>query len=216
VSVIVPYEVASNKTGLANIQVTNNNVQSNVVQVYLTDAAPGAFSLGQNGIGLAAAEDAVTGALITSANPAQPGEYISLYMTGLGTVTPAITNGALGPSNPLSWSDLYDAGYLAVNFNDYGTDGTTGNPGNIQFAGLVPTIAGMYQINVQVPMDGLAAGDSVYVEFITDAADVNQIQIPYGSSVGGRSITTAARRRARDSRIQAMRSRARKPAARSR
>jgi uncharacterized protein (TIGR03437 family) len=28
-SVIVPYEVATNQTGLANIQVINNNVQSN-------------------------------------------------------------------------------------------------------------------------------------------------------------------------------------------
>src|SRR6202042_839648 len=43
-SVIVPYEVAANQTGLANIQVTNQQGVSNVVQVYLTDSAPGAFS----------------------------------------------------------------------------------------------------------------------------------------------------------------------------
>ena len=51
----VPYEVALNQTGLANIQVTNNNVASNVVQVYLTDAEPGSFSQGADGIGYAAA-----------------------------------------------------------------------------------------------------------------------------------------------------------------
>ncbi len=193
---VVPYEVASNQSGLANIQVTNNQVTSNVVQMYLTDSSPGSFSQGQNGIGLAAALHAATNQLITDANPVQPGEYISLYLTGLGTVTPAITDGALGPSSPLSYSDLYNAGNLAVFFNDYGANGSTGNAGNIQFAGLVPTLAGLYQINVQVPTSGLAAGDDVYVEFVTDAADVNQIQIPFGFSSGSaRPLDRAARLR---------------------
>ncbi len=205
-SVLVPYEVASNQTGLANIQVTNNGVMSNVVQMYLTDSVPGAYSQGQNGIGLAAALHAADNTLITSGSPAQPGEYISLYVTGLGTVTPAITDGALGPSGTLSSSDLYNAGNLMVNFNDYGPNGSAGNPGNIEFAGLAPTLAGLYQINVQVPESGLAAGDDVYVEFITDAADVNQIQIPYGSASGNSRVAGA-------SRVRALRPRGRKPGA---
>jgi uncharacterized protein (TIGR03437 family) len=189
-AVIVPYEVASNQTGLANIQVTNNKVASNVVQMYLTDAAPGTFSQGANGIGLAAALHAATGQLVTPSNPAQPGEYISLYMTGLGTVTPAITDGALASSTVLSWADVYQAGNLAVYFNDF-TAGSVGNMGTIQFAGLTPTLAGLYQINVQVPATGLTAGDNVYVEFVTDAADIDQIQIPYGAAVAGRSVESA-------------------------
>jgi uncharacterized protein (TIGR03437 family) len=205
-SVLVPYEVASNQTGLANIQATSNGVLSNVVQMYLTDSAPGAYSQGQNGIGFAAALHAENNTLITSTSPAQPGEYISLYVTGLGTVTPTITDGALGPSSPLSSSDLYNAGNLTVNFNDYGPNGSTGNAGNIEFAGLAPTLAGLYQINVQVPENGLAAGDDVYVEFITDAADVNQIQIPYGSASGDSRVGGA-------SRVRAPRARGRKPGA---
>jgi len=178
-AVSVPYGVAANQSGLANIQVTNNGVQSNVVQVYLTDGAPGSFSQTANGIGYAAATHAATGQLITPANPAEPGEYISLYLTGLGTVTPTVADGVVGPSSPLSWSDIYNAGNLTVNFNDF-TNGTAGNAGNISFAGLGPTLAGLYQINVQVPTGGLVTGDNVYVEFVTDAADVDQIQIPYG------------------------------------
>jgi len=189
ISIIVPYGVASNMTGLANIQVISNNVKSNVVQMYLTDAAPGAFSQTANGIGFAAAAHATTGAPITSSNPAQPGEYISLYLTGLGPISPPITDGALGPSSPLSMADLFNAGNLLVLFNDYDPNGSTENPGTIQFAGLAPSLAGLYQINVQVPTTGLASGDNVYVEFVTDAADVNQIQIPYGSS-SGRAIST--------------------------
>ena len=50
IAAAVPYGVASNMTGLANIQVTNNNAKSNVVQMYLTDSAPGAFSQQASGI----------------------------------------------------------------------------------------------------------------------------------------------------------------------
>lgn len=191
IAVTVPYEVATNTTGLANIQVTNNGKTSNVVQMYLTDAAPGAFSQNSNGLGLAAALHATSGQLITTANPAQPGEYISLYLTGLGTVTPPISDGAVGPTSTLSVADVNTAGNLSVLFNDY-VNGSTGNTGTIQFAGLPPGLAGLYQINVQVPSGVLGSGDAVYVEFVTDFADIDQIQIPYGSSSAAR-VRTAAR-----------------------
>ncbi len=181
-AVTVPYELAFNQTGLANIQVNNNGALSNVVQMYFSDSAPGAFAAGQDGIGLAAATHAATGAPVTTSNPAQGGETIALYLTGLGTVTPSIQDGAVGPSGPLSYSDLFDAGNLTVFFNDYNPNGTAGNQAKVAFAGLTPTLAGLYQVNVQVPTTGLGAGDNVYVEFVTDMADVNQIQIPYGSS----------------------------------
>jgi uncharacterized protein (TIGR03437 family) len=212
-AVTVPFGVASNQTGLANIQVNNNGVLSNVVQVYLTDALPGSFSQTASGIGYAAATHAATGQLITAANPAEPGEYISLYLTGLGTVTPAVQDGAVGPSSPLSWSDLYQAGNLTVNFNDY-FNGTAGNAGTIAFAGLAPTLAGLYQINVQVPTSGLVSGDNVYVELITDAADENQIQIPYG--LGAPTPQSRSGPKAKAAVIAAARARGKKQASRAR
>jgi uncharacterized protein (TIGR03437 family) len=182
IAVTVPYAVASNTTGLANIQVINNGTKSNVVQMYLTDAAPGSFSQTQTGIGLAAAQHAATGQLLTSGNPAQPGEYISLYVTGLGTVTPSITDGSPGPSSPFSNANVYSSGNLSVLFIDFKLGGTP-VAGVIQFAGLAPGLTGIYQVNVQVPSSGLGSGDQVYVEFITDFALVNQIQIPFGSAL---------------------------------
>ena len=107
-------------------------------------------------------------------------------------------------------SDLYNTGNLAIHFNDYGPDGTTGNAVTIQFAGLAPGLAGLYQLNVQVPTSGLAPGDDVYVEIVTDAADVNQIQIPYQSSSRS-SLVTKARPLAKAPRVPAMRSRGWKP-----
>jgi uncharacterized protein (TIGR03437 family) len=178
---------------LANIQVTSNSVQSNVVQMYITQAAPGSFSQTANGIGIAAALHAATGALITQASPVQPGEYISLFLTGLGTVTPPISDGAVGPSNPLSIADVYTASNLSVYFNDFNT-GSIGNLGTIQFAGLAPGLVGLYQINVQVPTGVLGAGDNVYVEFfIPGVSDVDQIQVPYGGSSTGKAQIRTAR-----------------------
>lgn len=202
IAAIVPYEVATNQTGLANIQVFNNKVPSNMVQMYLTDSEPASFAQNQEGFGFSAALHAATNQLITAQNPAVAGEYISVYMTGLGTVTPAIQDGAVGPSGPLSYSDLFDAGSLFVYFNDYGANGSVGNLGNIQYAGLVPTLAGLYQVNVQVPTSGLAPGDDVYIEFVTDAADVNQIQVPFGFSGAARAGLSP---RARTKRSQAKR-----------
>ena len=89
--------------------------------------------------------------LITSTNPAQPSEYISLFLTGLGTVTPTITDGALGPTNPLSYVGPLQRRQSRRLLQRLRANGSAGNPGNIQFAGLAPGLAGLYQINVQVP-----------------------------------------------------------------
>jgi uncharacterized protein (TIGR03437 family) len=209
-AVTVPYELASNTSGLANIQVTNNGALSNIVQMYFQDSAPGAFTQGSDGIGFALAEHAATGLPITTSNPAQPGEYISLYLTGLGTVTPGVADGAVGPTNPLSTSDENTNGLLAVYFDDYNT-GSTGNEGTIQFAGLAPGLAGLYQINVQVPTGVLGAGDDVYVEFFTDTADVIQAQIPFGSLAAARPAVRVARPIGQAARARAMRLKGHKP-----
>ncbi len=204
--IAVPYAVASNTTALANIQVNNNGTLSNTVQLYLTDAVPGAFSQGADGIGYAAATH-TNGQLITPSNPVQPNENITLYLTGLGTVTPTITDGAVASSTTLDYSDLFNSGNLFVNFNDY-TNGSAGNAGNITFAGLTPTLAGLYQINVQLPSSGLVVGDDVYVEFITDAADVNEIQIPYGAGAitpTDVAAKAAMRQKAEAARVRAVR-----------
>ncbi|HXE62620.1 MAG TPA: hypothetical protein VN519_03725 [Bryobacteraceae bacterium] len=207
IAVSAPWELASNQTALIDIQVNNNGTKSNVVQVYQTDAAPGSFSAGANGIGYAAATHG-DGSIITAANPVQPGETIALYLTGLGTVTPTVADGAVGPSTPpLSTSDLFNAGNLEVDFNDYGTGDSA--VGTITYAGLAPTLAGLYQINVTLPATGLTAGHNVYVEIRTDAADISQVQIPFGAgAVTPNLVPAAAHAKVRASRIKARRARA--------
>lgn len=176
IAAIVPYEVASNTSGLADIQVSNNGTTSNIVQVYVQATAPGIFSQTQNGVGIAAALHASTGALVTPSNPAVANEYLSLFLTGLGAVFPSVSNGALGPAPTFSVANVNSAGNLSVAFNDY-TSGNTGVAGTIAYAGLAPGLAGLYQLNVQVP-NGFAAGDSVYVQISTPVTSINEVRIP--------------------------------------
>jgi uncharacterized protein (TIGR03437 family) len=191
IAATVPWELASNQTALVDIQVNNNGVKSNVVQVYQTDAAPGSFSAGADGIGYAAATHASNGSVITAANPVQPGETISLYVGGLGGVTPTVADGAVGPSGTLSYADLFNTGNMEVVFNDYGSGDSAG--GTITYAGLAPTLSGLYQMNVTVPTIGLTpVGQNLYVKIRTDAASITQVQIPFGAGAVAPNLVPAA------------------------
>jgi uncharacterized protein (TIGR03437 family) len=183
INMVVPYEVGS--ASIANVQVSNSGTLSNSVMVYVSDSAPGVFS-SFNGLGFAAALHADY-TLVTTSHPAQPGETIAVYLTGLGAVTPTVTDGALGPTNPLSNANLWTSGNMVVYFNDYTS--FTSKQATIGFAGLAPGLLG-YQLNVTIPTGIATAKNSlIYMEILTDTADVNQVQVP----VGTYSATSAAR-----------------------
>jgi uncharacterized protein (TIGR03437 family) len=180
ISVIVPYELdpfaTVNPQPYFQIQVDNNGTKSNAVTWLLNDNSPGLFTAGQNGTGIAAAlryDSAGNVSIISASNPAQQGETISLYLTGLGGVTPTISDGAIGPTSPLSQATALVNGYLQINFDDSSGNSTQGN---ITFAGLAPGLAGLYQMNVQVP--AAVAPGNVYLEVLTDSADNFQVIIP--------------------------------------
>ena len=145
VSVIVPYEATST---IVQVQVTNNGAQSNVVTMYTNETSAGVFSQSQNGIGDGAVlhQDGVT--LVTPSNPAQLGETVSVFLTGLGAVNPSISDGAAGPTSPLS------------NTTNTITADVSGVTATVTYAGLAPGFAGLYQVNVTIPSSGLTAGEN--------------------------------------------------------
>ena len=82
----------------------------------------------------------------SAASPARPGEYLILFLTGLGAVSPAIPagqaagdNGTYGPLNQLAPNAV--------------TVSVGGKQAAILFAGLAPGFVGLYQINLQAPVD---------------------------------------------------------------
>jgi len=134
-AVITP---SSNPFALAQIQVINNNVASNTVTMTVNKTTPGVYTIPSGGIGNAAAVH-TSGQIVSSLNPAAPGETIEVFLTGLGVAYPPVADGAAPPISPLS---------PTVNAITAGVDGTSAT---VLFAGLAPLLAGLYQVNVTIP-----------------------------------------------------------------
>ncbi|WP_155121322.1 hypothetical protein [Bryobacter aggregatus] len=143
ISAVVPFGTSEN---IAAIQVVNQGVASNKVTSYVNRTAPGVFTQPPGGIGTAAALHPDY-SLITTDKPALIGEAIAIYVTGLGTMSPAVGDGQPGPVNPLSVA----TNPISVRIG--------GLPATITFVGLAPQLVGLNQINVIIPA-GVTAGNA--------------------------------------------------------
>lgn len=147
----------------ASIVVTNGTTASNTVTVPVAATAPGIYSLDQTGTGSGAIEHA-NGAVVNSSNPANPGETVVIYLTGLGAVTPAIADGTASTGNPLN---------KAVNPIVYIAD----QQAAVLFSGLAPGFPGLYQINVTIPTT-ITSGSNYPVGILTANAFHDQVFVP--------------------------------------
>ncbi|MGD1097828.1 MAG: hypothetical protein ABSB35_38300 [Bryobacteraceae bacterium] len=171
---LVPYELngATNvPADIADIQIlSSSGTRSNTISVLTSTTSPGVLTQSANGLGLAAAQHSANYATITSANPAQIGETITLYLTGLGLVSPLINDGAVGPT-PASITvqpfDVYIGGQQAT----------------VVFSGLTPGAISLYQMNVVVP-SGVSAGNNA-IEVIGPDSDTYEAVVPVG---GGAAV----------------------------
>ncbi len=135
-NVLVPFAT----TGpTATIVVQNGSVNSNTVTVPVAATSPGIYSLDQSGSGAGAILHADY-SLVNAANPATGGETVLIYLTGLGTVTPAVADGTAGTGAALHTSDANVTVYVG------------GQQGTVVFKGQAPGFPGLYQLNVTLPL----------------------------------------------------------------
>jgi len=160
VSVLVPSATAE---AYATFQVVNGGQASNKVTLYTSPTAPGVFTLNQAGYGPGAILHADY-SVVSEQSPARIGETVLVFLTGLGATNPPVPDGAAGPAQPLS--NVTDPN-LQV-FID-------GHDSPIAFGGLAPGLAGLYQLNVQVPT-GISSGP-VYLDISTTFSYQSQITI---------------------------------------
>ncbi len=144
---IVPYGISGST---ASVTVAYQGQVSQPFPLPLAASSPGIFTSNQTGAGQAAAVNAVEGTLNNAASPVKIGSYISLYLTGEGQTTPAGMDGKLGvipvPAPNLPVSATID-----------------GAPAVVQYAGGVfSAVAGLLQVNLQVPL-GVRPGGYVPV-----------------------------------------------------
>ncbi|MBI3281836.1 MAG: PQQ-dependent sugar dehydrogenase [Acidobacteria bacterium] len=146
-----PYEISGSRT--ATLVVTSQGQASLPVTVAVEDEHPGLFVLPGGG---AAALDSA-GRVISRDNPARRGQPVSIFATGLGRAANEPATGQPAPSSPPA----------AGNVTPQVTIGAAAAP--VGFSGLAPGFAGLYQINVTVPLTA-ATGDVDLVVALGSAA----------------------------------------------
>ena len=146
-------QIPTDLTGsTASIQVTANGQTSAAQTINIGPLAPGLFSTNQSGHGQGAILIANTNTLAApkgsiagrDTRPAKPGEFITIFCTGLGQVTPLLPTGLPAKNN------------TTVNAPSVTIDGAAAA---VQFSGMAPGFVGLYQVNVQVPAGARSAND---------------------------------------------------------
>jgi uncharacterized protein (TIGR03437 family) len=146
----IPWEVAGSSQGLISVNVAG--IAGSAATLQFSNAAPAVFALNQSGSGPGAVLIANSTLLaqpasVGGARPAAKGEFISIFCTGLGPVSPPQADGQPAPSTPAS--------LLAPPSVTIG-----GQPATVSFAGLAPGFVGLYQVNAMVPLNA-PSGDAV-------------------------------------------------------
>ena len=135
VTVQVPFEVQPGPAVALSVTTASGSV---TVMVPVKPLAPGIFTSVYDGKNYAAAVRP-DGSHVSPTNPAQRGENIQLYITGLGQATPTIATGLPGVANQTIVSPLI------VGLNNGGVP--------LISAVYGPGIVGVYVVTLQVPAD---------------------------------------------------------------
>lgn len=162
INAVVPYEVTGTT---ATFLATSSGAQTNPVTVPLAPTAPGVFSLSSNGLG----EGAITHAdntVVTQASPAKPNEVVQVYLTGLGAVNPSVSDGAAAPTQPLSKASAP----VTVSVGGIPVTG-------IQFEGLSPGLASLYQLNIQIPSNTPSGQQMLSVATADGSTDIVSVWV---------------------------------------
>jgi uncharacterized protein (TIGR03437 family) len=177
----IPFGVlpAGQATGSVEIAVNFNGALV-TQQVKIVPAAPGVFTI-PSGLGnailvslvdfsIAAPVGSITG---FTTHPIDRGTDAYFYVTGLGAMTPPVSDGDAGGSithtvnsNPQVWIGGVNTGILAP----------------VAFAGQAPGFPGVYQVNIHVPSNA-PTGDKIQIQVqtadgsITSPANVSTVSI---------------------------------------
>jgi uncharacterized protein (TIGR03437 family) len=169
IEVIVPYGLGSESA--VPIQVINNNQTSNLITLPVGSTSIGVFTnTPVGGLGYAAALH-TNYSLVSVASPAQIGETVAVYLTGMGEVSPSVGNGAPAPVNSLNYTTATPLVFLLDSAGHH-------LQAKVLFSGLAPGFAGLYQMNFTIP-SGLDSGDAALEIIGPDSGTIESL-LPIG------------------------------------
>jgi uncharacterized protein (TIGR03437 family) len=166
----VPYSAPTSGTGSLQVVETATGRILGETTVTLAAAVPGVFTQAADGKGAAVAQNQ-DGTLNSQTNPAIAGQVITVYGTGQGFIDGApadgdVPNKALASPRPPT---------III-----GTKFVTGE--DVLYAGMAPTLVGVWQINVRIPKDQITLPTNP-TEFIAI-----QNSVPSGGTGLGRPV----------------------------
>ncbi|MFN7936001.1 MAG: hypothetical protein U0R19_21910 [Bryobacteraceae bacterium] len=153
--------------GEAVVKVERDGTAGNGVAVQIVERAPRIIQIGNNGIVVNARD----GSMVNFAGrAAKPGDVLTIYLVGMGVTTPVVATGTSAPAaEPLARVTPEPRVILGSPF--MGT--IVLDP---LFAGLTPSLVGLYQMNVELPVD-VPIGD-IFLGVEGDGYRSNNIMIP--------------------------------------
>ncbi|HEY3825480.1 MAG TPA: hypothetical protein VGL82_13030, partial [Bryobacteraceae bacterium] len=166
VNAIVPQAIAPNAT-YPLVVVTGGTMQSVPMALTVTELQPGVYTADFSGSGAGIVTNALTGQLISASNPAHLGDYLTIYSTGLGTVS-----GPNGEQEPADGAAAPTTTLYSTTANVTATVG--GVNAKVLFSGLTATLAALYQVDIQVP-EGVTPGSAVPVVITATDPTTNAI-----------------------------------------
>ncbi|MDA1315054.1 MAG: hypothetical protein O2968_17120 [Acidobacteria bacterium] len=144
----VPFELAP---GAVTIQVMRDAMMSSPISATVDVRSPGIFrwGIGEYGIitnftqGNFPLPPDVGAALGLPAAPAQGGDFLVIWCTGLGSVTEPVATGAAASGSPLSFADAIPK--VTFGLPIFSPSVTP------SFAGMAPGFVGLFQVNLPLP-----------------------------------------------------------------
>lgn len=133
----VPFEAPL--TGSVPVVVSKNGVPSQAANAPVQEYAPSVFTYQRTSGVFDPIITKSDASIVSPSNPAVPGDYLTVWGTGIGNLTSTPTSGDLTPNSPLSKAQLTPTITLG------------GTPVDVQFAGLTPGGVGLAQFNIHLP-----------------------------------------------------------------
>lgn len=153
--------------GEAVVRVERDGTAGNGVAVQIADRAPRIIQIGNNGIVVNARD----GSMVNFAGrAAKPGDVLTIYLVGMGVTAPVVATGTAAPAaEPLARVTPEPKVILGSPF--MGTIAI-----DPLFAGMTPSLVGLYQVNFELPADA-PIGD-IFLGVEGDGYRSNNIMIP--------------------------------------
>ena len=144
---------ADTAVGSVQVQAVNTGGTSDAITATLQSANPGLF-LWNNKYAVAQHADysiLAPSGLFSGSTPAKPGETVILWGTGFGTTNPAQDPGTISSAaNQLPAPPVVTIGNLSA---------------TVAYAGLAPSLPGVYQFNVVIPAAAASGDQPVTVQY---------------------------------------------------